>query len=123
MKVRELKGYAGIRAMWAYHSLMLGLKMLPAYMGETYEDFLGRVEKMPAESKIKLIREAALFVQLQKEEIDALVCFCEDPNGVPYTEHNVKNLSPAELMECIVCVAFQVSKIKIDMISEAEKKN
>jgi hypothetical protein len=123
MRTLELRGLRSLRALNAFHALMLGLKMLPAYMGETYEAFYDRVSKMPAADQERLIREAALFVELQKDEAEALISFYSDPNGVPYTSENIKGLSPDELYEAIVAVCLQISKIKIDLVSEAEKKN
>lgn len=123
MKVLELRGFKSLRALNVFHTLMLGLKMLPAYMGESYEDFLDRVSKMDEADQEKLIREAALFVELQKDEVEALVCFVADGNGVPYTAANVKNLGPKELHEIVVAVCREIAKIKVDLVGEAEKKN
>lgn len=123
MKVLELRGYKSLRALNAFNALMLGVKMLPAYMGESYEDFLTRVHSMPAEDQEKVIREAALFVELQKEEVEAIVAFCADKNGVPYSAENMKNLGAGELVEMIVAVCCAIAKIKIDFVSENEKKN
>lgn len=123
MKVLELKGYKSYRAMSAFSTLMLGLKMLPAYMGEAYEDFFQRIQAMPEIDQRKMITEAAAFVVLDKEEIDSLVCFCADKNGVPYGPENVKSLGPDEIIHIIVAVGCEIVKIKIDFLSEAEKKN
>ncbi len=122
MKVLELKGYKSLQALNAFHKLILGLKMLPAYMTESYEDFLNRIEVMPIQDKEKMIREAALFVELQKEEVEVMVGFCTDPNGVPWQAENIKSLGPAEIFECIVAVSMEMVKIKIDLVSESEKK-
>ena len=122
MRVLELKGYKSLRALNAFHALMLGLKMLPAYMGESYEDFFARVQAMPHEDQVKMIREAALFVELQEEEMKALVCFCADKNGVPYSAENLKNLGPGDLIEVIVAVCSEIAKIKIDFVTDREKK-
>ncbi len=121
--VAPLKGYKSLRALNAFNALILGLKMLPAYMGESYEAFLSRIQEMPDADQKKMIREAALFVELQKEEVEALVCFCSDPNGIPYTAENLNNLGPDELVEVITAVGFEISKIKIDLITDKEKKN
>lgn len=123
MKVLELTGYKSLRAFNAFHALMLGLKMLPSYMMETYEDFFARIQAMSPEEQKKLIREAALFVKLEKEEVEALICFSTDKNGVPHSSENLKNLGPGDLVEVIVAVCFEISKIKIDFVSEQEKKN
>ncbi len=123
MKVLELKGHKSLRALNAFQALMLGLKMLPAYVGETYEVFLGRVYEMPASDQQKLIREAVNFVELQKEEVDAIMSFVADPNGVPYDATNVKNLKPNQLVDGIVAVCMKIAEIKIDLVTDDEKKN
>lgn len=123
MKVLELKGYKSLRALNAFSALMLGLKMLPAYMSESYEDFMSRVSVMSPPDQEKLIREAAVFVELQKEEVEALVSFCSDPNGVPYSPANMGNLSAKDLHEVIVAVCKEIAKIRIDLVGDHEKKN
>lgn len=123
MKVLELRGYKSLRALNAFNTLMLGLKMLPSYMLERYEDFYLRIESMNEEDQEKHIREAVMLVELQKEEVEAIICFCADPNGVPYSEENLKSLGPDKIVECIVAVCCQIAKIKISFISSAEKKN
>lgn len=122
MKVLELKGYKSLRAVNAFHTLMLGMKMLPAFLGESYESFNARTSEFSDDEKLKLIKEAALFVELQEEEVKALVSFCTDANGYPYQASNINNLSPSELLECVVAVCFEISKIKVDLLSESEKK-
>ncbi len=123
MNVRELKGYKSLRALNVFHALMLGLKMLPNYAHESYEDFFARVQGLPTSDQEKMIREAALFVTLDREEVEALICFVEDRNGVAYGPENVKNLGPDELHECIVSVCTEISKIKINFVTDSEKKN
>ena len=123
MKVLELKGIKSLRVVNVFNTLMLGLKMLPAYMGESYEEFLSRLDQMDPSDQNKMIREAALFVELQKEEVEALLSFCADSNGVPYSKENIKNLKPDEIFEAVVAVCTEYSKIKIDLVSDAEKKN
>jgi len=123
MKVLPLRGFRSLRALNAFHTLMLGLKMLPAYAGESYEDFFARIDSMPEIDQKKMIKEAALFVERQPQEVEALVCFCADANGVPYGPENLRNLDPSQLVEIIVSVCFEVCKIKIDFLSEDEKKN
>jgi hypothetical protein len=123
IQVLELKGYKSLRALNAFHALMLGLKMLPSYMGESYEEFFLRIQSMPPEDQKKMIREAALFVELQKEEVEALICFCADKNGVPYVSENLKGLAPDQILEIVIAVCFEISKIKIDFVTDTEKKN
>ena len=123
MNVLELRGYKSLKAMNAFHTLMLGLKMLPSYMGESYEDFYQRIELMPPQDQEKMIREAVLFVELKQDEVEALVCFCSDANGVPYSAENLKSLGPKDILEMVVAVCIEISKIKVNFVSADEKKN
>jgi hypothetical protein len=122
-QVSELKGYKSLRAFNAFHALMLGLKMIPQYMSESYEDFLARVQAMPFEDQQKMIRQAAHHVELQREEVEALVSFTKDSNGVPNSAENLNSYTPTEIVEIIVAVCSEISRIKIDFVSENEKKN
>lgn len=123
MKVRELVGLESFFAFQVYHKLLLGLKMLPAYLSVPYETFYSGIELMGEVDQEKLIREAALFVNLDKEEINAMAVFCCDSNGVRYTSENLKSLKPDEIFEIIVAVSMQIAKIKVNFVSEPEKKN
>lgn len=123
MNVEELKGYKSLRAFNAFHALMLGLKMLPSYQTMQYEQFYKFIDEMPEADQEKLIREAAKFVVLDKEEVEALIGFCSDKNGVPYSSENMKSLGPEVIYEAIVAVSKKIAKIKIDLVSEDEKKN
>jgi hypothetical protein len=118
----ELKGINSLRAMNVFHTLMLGLKMLPQYAGESYEDFYSRVAEMPPHDQETLIREAILFVELEKDEVEAALSFATDANGIPYTRENIKNLGPKEIMEAVTMVCMKVAAIKVDLVSPKEKK-
>lgn len=122
MKILELKGYKSLRAFNAFHALMLGLKMLPQHLSESYEEFYDRISEMSEADQKTIIREAALFVELQKDEVEALLSFVCDPNGVPYGAQNINNLSPQDIVEMIVAVCSEIAKIKIDLVSDSEKK-
>lgn len=122
MKLLPLKGYKSLRALNAFHTLLLGLKMLPAYMSEDYQTFFGAFATKTDAQKETALREAAAFVQLTPDEIDALVSFATDKNGVPYSAVNQGNLGPAELFEIIIAVCMEIGRIKIELVSEDEKK-
>lgn len=123
MKVLELKGLKSLRALNAFSALVLGVKMLPAYMAESYESFLARVQEMPPQDQKKILIEAVQFVELQPQEVEAILCFCADKNGVPYTSENIGNLKPVDLVDAIVSVCLEIVKMKIDLLSDKEKKN
>lgn len=121
--VLPLKGYKSLRALNAFHALLLGLKMLPAHIGESYESFHASFKEKDDAQKETMIREAAVFVKLEEDEIEALISFCCDKNGVPYGPMNLKNLTAGELHEIIVAVCMEIGRIRIDLVTEAEKKN
>lgn len=123
VKILELKGYKSLKALNAFNALLLGLKMLPAYVLVPYEEFFAAFQDKTEAQKEKAIREAALFVQLQEDEVEALIGFATDKNGVPYGKSNLKNLGPKDLHEIIVAVCMEIGRIRIDILSEDEKKN
>jgi hypothetical protein len=121
-KLLPLQGYQSLRALNGCHTLLLGLKMLPVYMDQTYQAFFASFSTKSDEEKERNIREAAAFVQLSSEEVAAFLSFATDTNGVPYSDVNQKNLNPGEIFEIIVAVCMEISRIKIDLVSEEEKK-
>jgi len=122
MKILPLKGLKSLRALNAFHALLLGLKMLPQYIQEDYEGFYEAFKDKTDSEKETFLREAAVFVQLAEDEVQALVTFATDPNGVPYGESNIKNLSVDQLHEIIVAVCMEIGKIKIELLTDEEKK-
>lgn len=123
MKVLPLKGYKSLRALNGFHALLLGLKMLPAYIMEDYESFYTRFNDKTEAEKEKLLREAVVFVQLGQDEVEALISFAADKNGIPYQAANIKNLDVSELHKIIVNVCMEIGRIKIEIVTEEEKKN
>lgn len=123
VKVTEVRGLKSLAAFNVFHTLLLGLKMLPAYIAEDYDSFLKRVQAMPAPDQEKMIQEAVKFVKLDKDEVEALLVFCRDPNGVPFNAQNIDNLSPQQISDCIVAVCMKITEVKVTMISDDEKKN
>lgn len=123
-KCLPLKDYKSLRALNAYCALMIGMKMLPAHAHYTLEEFFDLVEAMDPEDQVKVLVNGAKIVELQPEEVKALVCFCTDKNGIPYTAENLKTLGPSELVEVIVTVCMEILRnIDIDLITKDEKKN
>jgi hypothetical protein len=123
MKLLPLKDINSFWAFQSFHKLMLGLKMLPSYMGEQYEEFYARVEEMPDKDKEKLIREALIFVPLERSEILPLISFVTDDNGIPYGEAQLSSISPDKLFNIMAMVCIEISKIKVNFLNEPEKKN
>ena len=121
-KLLPLKGFKSLRAMNAFHTLLLGLKMLPAYMAEDYVTFFAKFKDKTAAEKETSLREALAFVQLSSEEVEALCSFATDRNGIAYGASNIANLKPDELFETIVAVCMEIGRIEIKLVTEEEKK-
>lgn len=118
-----LTGHKALRAFNSFHTLMLGLKMLPLYSDVDYETFYEQIEEKSEEEKRTLIKQAIRFVPLEKEEVEALLCFAKDKNGIPYTSANIKNLQITEIAEIMCEVCMQIASIRVDMITDEEKKS
>ncbi len=124
MKVLELKGLNSLYAAQAFHKLMLGLKMLPAYVSESYKDFYDKIDLMDEKDQETMIREAVVFVRLYDDELMDVLRFSCDTNGVPYGKENSKGLRPEQIHECVVAVCMQIAREhKITLVTESEKKN
>lgn len=121
-KILPFKGYQSLKALNAFNALLLGLKMLPAYLQYDYPTFFDSFKQKSPEETETLIREAVAFVHLEQTEIDALMSFAADSNGIPFGKSNINNLAPEEIFEIIVQVCIEFSKIDINLVSEEEKK-
>lgn len=122
INVLPLVGYKSLRALNVFHSLLLGLKMLPVYLNQDYVSFFASFKEKTDSEKEDALRQAVAFVQLSQEEVEAVISFAADSNGVPYAASNQKNLKPEELFEIIVAVCMEIGRIKVELVTEEEKK-
>ncbi len=122
MKLLPLVGYKSLRALNAFHTLLLGLKMLPIHLDKDYVAFFESFKEKTDDEKEDALRQAAAFVLLSQEEVEALVSFATDSNGIPYSSVNQKQLAAEELFEIIIAVCMEIGRIKIELVSEEEKK-
>jgi hypothetical protein len=122
IKVLELRDYDGLKVYQAFNSLLLGMKMLPMYQELSFEEWVNLIDLMPEDKQENVIRMGAQFVVLENEDIRSIISFCCDPNSVPYSKENIKNLNPLELIECVVAVSMKIIRFKVDFLSDSEKK-
>lgn len=122
MTILPIKGYKSLRALNALNVLLMGLKMLPGYMHLTYPVFFAHFNEKTTEEKEQLIKQAILFVELGKDEVEALLSFTTDANGVPFSAVNIASLKPNEIHERITAVCMAMGEFKIDLLTENEKK-
>ncbi len=111
-----------MRALNAYHTLVLGLKMLPMHLDKDYPTFLEYLEALPPENQETMLRQSMALVPLNHEEIMALIAFATDSNGIPFGNVNKDNLTIEEIFEICIAVCVEISKIKVDLVSKAEQK-
>jgi len=123
IKVTPLVGYKSLRALNAFHMIMMGLKMVPIYAFIPYEQFYASFDEKTEEEKELFLREGLAMIHLEDDEIDALIGFCCDKNGIPYTKANIKNLDLKQIYDCCLAVIIEISKIQITFLTESEKKN
>lgn len=123
MKVLPIRGLDSYWALQSYIKLLIGLKMLPMYMGKSLEEFLSMIEEMPVADRKKIVREAVLVVTLERDEINSLMKFAADANGVPFTQENTAKLSPKEFIEILDAVVQEIAAMEINFLTSAEKKN
>lgn len=122
MKILPLKGYNSLNALQGFNALLLGFKMLPSRIGEDFEHYYESFKDKSEAEKEKVIREALMFVNLKKDEVEAIVSFATDKNGIPYGQASIKNMELNDLFEIIVAVCMEIGRIKITLVSEDEKK-
>lgn len=123
-KVLPLKGHKSLVACGALGKLLLGLFMLPIHLQgkQDYNEYFEGFKTKSDEEKEKLIRQAVLLVELAEDEVKAFMSFTVDKNGVEYSSVNLANVGPDEMHECIVAVCMELSRIEINLVSDAEKK-
>lgn len=123
VKVLPLKGPDTYWALQSYIKLLFGLKMLPVYASLSIEEFFDKIEKMPVEDRRKVVREAVLMVTLDRDELNSLMKFAADKNGVPFTHENTKSLEPNEVMNIVHAVTQAIAALEPNFLSVSEKKN
>lgn len=125
MKVLDIRGTKSVRVLNVFSTLCVGMTMLPKYLsGQTSaQGVMDVIAEMPSEDKEKVLRELVEIVPLEQDEIEAVMQFCCDNNGVPFSKVNMKNLTPFEIRDGLVAVLMELAGMKIHTVNEAEKKN
>lgn len=123
IEVSPLVGLKALKAFQAFNRLLLGLKMLPAYIEEPYEQFYEAFLDKTDGEKETFLREALAFVDLEPFEVEAFASFAKDGNGIHYTPANLKNLKFDQIFEIVVAVGMEIGRIRVDLVSDSEKKN
>ena len=121
--VIDLVGYESIRALNVYGALLIGGKNLPGYSDMPFEEYFETIRTMPAAQQENFFRICVAVVPLEREEVEAITCFCLDANGVPYQRMQLKSMPLKDVYDIIISVCLEIAKFKIDFVSDTEKKN
>lgn len=123
IKTKELSGLSSYSAMQVFYKVLVGLKMYVAYAHFEPQEFFDHVAQLDIAGKEKVVREGLMLVPLDREEIMTLASFCTDANGVPFSTENMTKLKPTDILEILVKSCMQLVHIRIDFVTEDEKKN
>lgn len=122
MKILPIQGTNSLNALQGFSALLLGFKMLPNRIAEDFEHYYESFKDKTEAEKEKILRESLMFVNLKKDEIEALVSFATDKNGISYSAASIKNMPLNDLFDTIIAVCMEIGRIKITLVSEDEKK-
>lgn len=121
--VKELRGLKSVWAFNAYYSLVYGLAVEQAHLGQDIETTFAKFEALPAEKKTEQLRHALKIVNLSKDDMLNLLAFAVDKNGIPYAQRNLETLQPQEILDAILAVCVKLAELKPRTADESVKKN
>lgn len=109
--LRGLKSPAGFQVLY---TLLIGFYSIPTFEKNTdFNEFIKEFEKMPREQRREILMKSACITPLKEEEYLNVLCFCKDPNGIPYGKENVNNLKYDEIIELVVEVCLAYSDCRV----------
>lgn len=123
VKVKELRGLESVWALNAYHTLVRGLAIEQACLGQETDTTLAKFEALDLAGKERELRRALTLVNLGEDDMQNLLLFALDANAIPYGRRNLKTLSPLELIDAMVAVCLEIAKITPRVAPEDVKKN
>lgn len=123
IKTKELRGLQSVWALNAYSTLVYGLATEQACLGQDYETSTAKFEALPLADKEKQLRHALQIVNLSKDDMQNLLAFALDVNGIPYSQKNVDKLPPMELVEAMLAVCLELAQLRPQICPEDAKKN
>lgn len=116
----ELKGIKSYYALTTFNCVVLRITQLPNFEQWSEEQILESFEQLTQEQVTALLRKSIDLIPLNDKEILSLIVFCEDKNGVPLGLHSLKNFNPYEIRELCLSVLIEISKIRINFVTDDE---
>ena len=118
----ELKGINSYYALTTFHCVVLRITQLPSFDGYSEEQILESFNQLTQEQITALLRKSIDLIPLSEKEILSLIVFQKDRNGVPLGLHSLKNFNPYEIRELCLNTLIEISKIKINFVTDDEIK-
>lgn len=111
----DFRGINGARAYHAALTLLRSLWHIP--FATPHTDFYKMsdwFDELPEDEKRKYLRLAVHDgAMMEEHEIEALLLFAKDQNGVPIVKESIKNLNPFEIHEALLDVACEIFKVRL----------
>lgn len=123
IRVKELRGYESVWALNAYYLLVFGLGSEQAVLGQDYDTTAANFEALPEHKKETQLRHALQIVNLSAADMQNLLFFALDANGIPYAQKKPEQLGPEELVEAMLAVCLAISRITPRTCPTDAKKN
>lgn len=123
IKVKELRGLESVWALNAYHTLVRGLALEQACLGQEVDTTLAKFEALDDAGKERELRRAFALVNLGADDMQNLLLFALDANGIPYAKRKLSALGPVELVEAMLAVCMEIAKITPKVCPNDVKKN
>jgi len=111
----DFRGINGARAYHAALTLIRSLWHIPfATEHADFYEMSNWFDMLPDDEKRKYLRLAVNDgAMLEEREIEALLLFAKDVNGVPIGKETIKNLNPFEIHDAILDVACEIFKVRL----------
>ncbi len=112
---KDFRGINGARAYHAALTLIRSLWHIP--FATPHNDFAKMsnwFDELSDEEKRKYLQLAVNDgAMLEEREIEWLLLFAKDKNGIPIGKETIKNLNPFEIHEAILDVACEIFKVRL----------
>ena len=123
IKVKELRGLESVWALNAYHTLVRGLALEQACLGQEVDTTLAKFEALDDAGKERELRRAFALVNLGADDMQNLLLFAEFTNSLHSSIPGRSALGPVELVEAMLAVCMEIAKITPKVCPEDVKKN
>lgn len=110
----NFRGIQGARAYHAALTLVRSFYYLPTNKITNFAEMCGWFDTLEKEKRREVLHEAIHHgAMLEADEIEALLCFAKDKNGIPIKKESIKNFTPFEINEALLEVSSEIFEQKL----------